>query len=582
MTYLDARRCCDLVMKGGVTSGVLYPPAICAIAEKYHFMGIGGTSAGAIAACAAAAAEYRRRERGEDDGFRRLETLHEELAEPGRLLALFRPDAETQPTHDLLMELLQSGSRVTRFAQIMTPLRVGWMLLNRQRLLAPMVDNFYGLCTGMALGHPPSDAPEPLGPWLARLIDDVAGKRNGEPLTFGDLGNAPIPPYLEGVLGPGSRRSIDLKAVTTCVTYGRPFELPFDRTRIFAFDPAEWRRLFPEYVVQYLEAKAEAQTSSSLAEDGKLPLPVGDDMPVVVAARMSLAFPFLFSMVPLYARNHHDRRGHGAPDADGPLERVWFSDGGITSNLPIHRFDAAFPRWPTLAINLQSTDAKGRPDRRMDDDSLVYLIQRPSDGSLDLWHRFGHDDALWALLSFGMAVFRSAQVWHDNAYLRLPGYRGRVVEIWLRPHEGGTNLDMPEGVIRELARRGRLAGERIRDRYAETPGTEPLSWRGHRWTRLRSALTGLIPYLRQFEHATDHPLPGDEVIDDFFASLEAPPTHRFSSQEQLRAASGALARLLHELDQLAREAEAAGTEDLDHPFHDGPRPAVEIGTRPPI
>ena len=45
-------RCCDLVMKGGITSGVLYPPAICAIAEKFYLVGIGGTSAGAIAAYA--------------------------------------------------------------------------------------------------------------------------------------------------------------------------------------------------------------------------------------------------------------------------------------------------------------------------------------------------------------------------------------------------------------------------------------------------------------------------------------------------------------------------------------------------
>ncbi|KAG1385865.1 hypothetical protein G6F59_017159 [Rhizopus arrhizus] len=30
----------------------------------------------------------------------------------------------------------------------------------------------------------------------------------------------------------------------------------------------------------------------------------------------------------------------------------WFSDGGISSNFPIHLFDAALPRWPTFAINL--------------------------------------------------------------------------------------------------------------------------------------------------------------------------------------------------------------------------------------
>ena len=52
-------RICDLVMKGGVTSGVVYPFAVCELAETYSSEI--GTSAGAIAAAAAAAAEYGRR-----------------------------------------------------------------------------------------------------------------------------------------------------------------------------------------------------------------------------------------------------------------------------------------------------------------------------------------------------------------------------------------------------------------------------------------------------------------------------------------------------------------------------------------
>ena len=37
----------DLIMKGGVTSGVVYPPAIHHIAREGYLHGIGGTSAGA-------------------------------------------------------------------------------------------------------------------------------------------------------------------------------------------------------------------------------------------------------------------------------------------------------------------------------------------------------------------------------------------------------------------------------------------------------------------------------------------------------------------------------------------------------
>ena len=53
---------CDIVMKGGIVSGVVYPGAIRKLSEKYQFKSVGGASAGAIAACLTAAAEYRRQQ----------------------------------------------------------------------------------------------------------------------------------------------------------------------------------------------------------------------------------------------------------------------------------------------------------------------------------------------------------------------------------------------------------------------------------------------------------------------------------------------------------------------------------------
>ncbi|EMS98269.1 patatin, partial [Agrobacterium tumefaciens str. Cherry 2E-2-2] len=37
---------CDVVMKGGITSGVVYPYAVLELARRYRFRSIGGTSAG--------------------------------------------------------------------------------------------------------------------------------------------------------------------------------------------------------------------------------------------------------------------------------------------------------------------------------------------------------------------------------------------------------------------------------------------------------------------------------------------------------------------------------------------------------
>ena len=85
---------CDLVLKGGVTSGVVYPQAILALARRYRFCSIGGTSVGAIAAAFAAAAEFARR-RGDAAGFERLDEACAEL--PRLLPGLFQPAPALRP-----------------------------------------------------------------------------------------------------------------------------------------------------------------------------------------------------------------------------------------------------------------------------------------------------------------------------------------------------------------------------------------------------------------------------------------------------------------------------------------------------
>src|ERR1700759_431832 len=88
---------CDVVMKGGITSGVVYPKAICALADHYRFRNVGGTSAGAIAAAATAAAEYGRDRDGK--GFAELETLPDFLGGEGHLIGLFQPQPSTRRLH---------------------------------------------------------------------------------------------------------------------------------------------------------------------------------------------------------------------------------------------------------------------------------------------------------------------------------------------------------------------------------------------------------------------------------------------------------------------------------------------------
>ena len=222
--YSGPSRTCDIVMKGGITSGVVYPHAICELARTYRFVDVGGTSAGAIAAAAAAAAEHGR----EQDGFRKLAALPTWIGEGDNLLRLFQPQPETRsyfrlfaagaghtgafrwlrvglaavggfpltalagvaPGMALAVLAAWAGSGALAVSAgvagvVLALLGLAMALGLRLAIGLPraVARNDLGLCTGM-----PSGGSRPaLTPWLADLLDDLAGKDDGAPLTFGDL-----------------------------------------------------------------------------------------------------------------------------------------------------------------------------------------------------------------------------------------------------------------------------------------------------------------------------------------------------------------------------------------------------------
>jgi hypothetical protein len=226
LVRLAERRKCDLVMQGGVTSGVVYPGLVCKLAEHYDFQNIGGTSAGAIAASLTAAAEYARRN-GRTDAFDGVAKVAKWLgaASPGgrgsNLFALFQPQSKMAGLFRFAVAFLITG----KMKQALSWLSVFWLeiiigiipgallgyyaaqtagwnfwvilltllvcaagicvaatigLLVR---LTQMPGNYWGLCTGHAREHNPK-APA-LVPWLNGEINHIAGKPKTEPLTFG-------------------------------------------------------------------------------------------------------------------------------------------------------------------------------------------------------------------------------------------------------------------------------------------------------------------------------------------------------------------------------------------------------------
>ena len=106
---LDPGSECDLIMKGGITSGVVYPYAVTEIAKKYQLRSIGGTSAGAIAAAFAAAAEFARsginaqttKPNADPGGYSRLQQHCEKL--PTILVSLFHPQQRFTGLFKLLL-----------------------------------------------------------------------------------------------------------------------------------------------------------------------------------------------------------------------------------------------------------------------------------------------------------------------------------------------------------------------------------------------------------------------------------------------------------------------------------------------
>lgn len=593
--YSQPTRSCDVVMKGGITSGVVYPHALCELARTYRFVNVGGTSAGAIAAAAAAAAEYGR----ETGGFTKLAALPEWVGAGDNLFRLFQPQPGTRRFYALLTAglgrtgfgkwLRVAGAALRGFpltvaaglapgvavavaaalassgvAQVLA-IVAGLVLALVGLLLALLVRlgtglpravcaNDYGLCTGLSEG----DGPPALTAWLGDLIDELAGKETDGPLTFGDL----------------RERGIGLEVMTTNVTHRRPHRMPWEHRELL-FDPARLRRLFPERVVAWLEEhpppvgdgrEGERRARRLAALAPLRPFPVPDDLPVVVAARMSLSFPVLISAVPLHALDLTRRRTRRAVEAveDGteprePLEAevCWFSDGGIASNFPVHFFDSPLPLRPTFAIGLDGF----HPDygRRPDAADNVYLPSSNAGGLLERWHRLDPSPGLGSLSGFLSGIVRTMQNHVDSALTRQPGYRDRIVHVHTGPDEGGMNLTMPPEVIEALTRRGQAAGQKLVARFAETDGTDPgLSWDNHRWVRYRSTLAALGELLEQFGAAWNASPAGERSYRELVErpETEGPAGYRLSSEAQ-RGLALALSELLAEAGTRAGDETAS-------------------------
>jgi hypothetical protein len=222
---------CDLVMKGGITSGVVYPAAVLELKDQYRFRAIGGTSVGAMAAAATAAAEYAR----DTGGFERLAAIQANFRKKDYLKSLFVPVPGTGPLMRAMYTIVPGVSKGRHWALVM--LTVGRALLSSHyvgaalgavagallcvgfvavmggaltgwRLAAPALAAFGGgllggaiglalillfvlknTMFGICIGHDkrsdlagPANRPTPplpLTDWLHRSLQNIAGRETG-------------------------------------------------------------------------------------------------------------------------------------------------------------------------------------------------------------------------------------------------------------------------------------------------------------------------------------------------------------------------------------------------------------------
>lgn len=622
---------CDLVMKGGITSGIVYPNAVLALAGEYRFKNIGGTSAGAIAAAVSAAAAMGERvriagaERDPKMGFEGLAAVSRRLSAAGFIYGLFQPARGAKNAYRLLVTLaghappwrkgLAALAGVVAIAPVETlsafvaltglgygvggwrgavaaalpSLLCAWAaggLCALRRVARVIRNNQLGLCSGLRVGgHKPA-----LTEWMHEVLQGLSGKPLGAPLTFADLRGAP---RYEGE--PQTEHAINLQVITTGVSHREPRTLPFEGAS-FWFLREEFDRLFPASVVDWMAAQdpapaqAQGKTYYRLPADGQLP--------VLVAARMSLSFPLLISAVPLHEPARWEQAS-ARTDADSaaPPEKnmaasteglttggerggaqisafriCWFSDGGISSNFPIHLFDAALPRWPTFAINLvyPKSDDAGRPrpadgDGQRSIEGAVFLPTENNKGWQRTYQPIADPSAAKEVSGFLFGIVAAMQNWRDLLLARAPGQRDRIVHVSLDGDEGGMNLDMPQAVLTRISDKGTAAGRRFRD----------FSFENHYWVRWRNLASAWQRYTVQVAGSAD---PARRVPAYAQAYAQAapdgppPPSYKFSSEAKRRAAEGLLMRLQEQGEEWA---------DLGPDLTDGaPRPLPQMKITP--
>lgn len=494
-----------------------------------------------------------------------------------------------------------------------------------------------GACNGMRASP---ENTEGLSEWLYEGIQKAANLPLDKPLTFANLWQAPCGPKASD--GSQEPRSIDLRMITTCLSHGRIYELPLidDDDAVVMFKLSELKPYFSTAVIAHLrrvskplnidtclllrrkiikrkqdlknsqeelyefklkwrKARKKLKRQFLKPEDKKNGLNDPDirqlpssDLPIVVAARLSMSCPILFQNMPLIGFNFDVR----TEDID--LVRLWFSDGGIGSNFPIHLFDKPIPRWPTFGVKI--LDESPRKDSKQkhlqahipfghkdgSDDNLLY----PRDKDRVLSRIYKGTGRNFLKILFG--IYTSTKDGHDQSFVRMPDVRNRVVRVYLNNRAGNAfNLKISSKQIIDLAHDvgaygGRLAAQAY---LAQSPASTKYkwvnSWQDHRWVRFNMLTEGLRSYLHGFTHAIHlDALPGsvhcNSLIEQVLQSTQKPPlSSRSDPSDEVTLTQDQSTQLLEIINAISALEMQLQNLNMPQPYVPEPMPVLRFKPR---
>jgi len=551
---------CDLIMKGGITSGVIYPRAAVKLSNSYRFKQVGGASAGAIAAAFVAAAEHGRhrpaRAPGDSQqtGFEGLEQISSQLG--SQLSTLFQPVPSTKAAFGILSawidpawgKLRKIGVTVWRllrnspvvavvvFVLAMlpgvavaaslqhgadwphwwTPRRswVVWMpgsfllallsaaVSTSMRTVRAMNDNGFGLCNGH-IGTDPKH--QPLTDWMSDALNQLAGRTATDgPLLFGHLwgslppsSGTPIPPSPLGDVDKTAKNHRDVDLHV--MTTCLTLRRPYRfpfSSDVFFACRACMTSYFPPDVVTALFP--DIGPAAQEDEDWCCPL-------------------------------HPEHAVRHLPPAEHlPVvvaARISLSFPGLISAVPLCYRDFSRPdpteqavvAWfsdggiaSNFPMHLFDTMWPSRPTfginlQPVDPDhpDMVWMPQQSNSGWLP------RASKVTSVGQFVSSILDTMQNWSDTTQLSIPGYRDRVVEVRTTGAEGGMNLKMKPDTIDGLGARGSAAASLL---------LETFDFEQHRWNRYRVAMNLLDSALTTMHesYASMNDEPGyQQFIADF-------------------------------------------------------------------